>query len=145
MSKINLIFLSLFSCMVYICCDNDEELNSIINEYEINTSQLKLISCMNLMHSFLAQRDGDQKLKKMIENSKFEHDKLFKKYVTLSIKKCSDNINRNQINYLLTPEHSDNYNTLNSSITNLIKINDEIKNVELTTNLVIHFLKMPSI
>ena len=133
MSKKNIIILSLFSFIIIICCNNDEELNSIINEYEVNTSQLNLISCMNLIHSFLAQRDGDQKLKKMIKNSKFDHDNFFKKYVTLSIKQCSDNINSNQINYLLTPEHSDNYNTLNSSITNLIKINDEIKDVELTS------------
>ena len=133
MSKIRIIILSLLFFIIYINCNNNEELDSIINEYEINTSQLKLISCLNLVHSFLAQRDGDQKLKKMIQNSKLPHDKLFKKYITLSIKKCSDNINSNQINYLLTPEHSDNYNTLNSSITNLIKINEDIKEVELTS------------
>jgi len=132
MSRINFIVLSLFSFLFYINCNNDEDLKSIINEYESNTSQLKLISCLNLVHSFLSQRDGDQKLKKMIKNTNFPHNQLFKKFITLSIKKCTDNINSNQINYLLTMENTDNYNTLNSSITNLIKSNEEIKSVELT-------------
>ena len=131
--SINILFiLSLFSIFFYIKCNEDEDLNSIIEEYQSNISQLKLISCLNLVHSFLAQRDGDQKLKNIIKNTKFPHDKFFTKYITLSIKKCSDNINSNQINYLLTPENTDNYNTLNSSITNLIRLNEEIKSVELT-------------
>ena len=132
MSIINFIVLSLFSFLCYINCNNDEDLKSIINEYESSTSQLKLISCLNLVHSFLSQRDGDQKLKKMIKNTNFPHNQLFKKFITLSIKKCTDNIKSNQINYLLTMENTDNYNTLNSSITNLIKSNEEIKSVELT-------------
>ena len=111
---------------------NDEDLTSIIDDYESNKLQLKLISCLNLVHSFLSQRDGDQKFKKKIKNTKFSQDKLFIKYVTASMKKCSDNINSQQITYLLTPENFDNYNTLNSSITNLIKINENIDNVELT-------------
>ena len=37
------------------------------------------------------------------------------------------------MSYLLTQENSDNFNTLNSSITNLIKYS-EIKNVELTND-----------
>ena len=132
MSRINFFVLSLLSFLFYINCNNDEDLKSIINEYESSTSQLKLISCLNLVHSFLSQRDGDQKLKKMIKNTNFPHNQLFKKFITLSIKKCTDNIKSNQINYLLTMENTDNYNTLNSSITNLIKSNEEIKSVELT-------------
>ena len=117
------------------CYDyNDEDLTSIIDDYESNKLQLKLISCLNLVHSFLSQRDGDQKLKKIIKNSKFPHDKFFIKYVTSSMKKCSDKINSQQITYLLTPENTDNYNTLNSSITNLIKINENIDNIELTND-----------
>ena len=133
-TRINFFVLSfiLLSFLFYINCNNDEDLKSIINEYESSTSQLKLISCLNLVHSFLSQRDGDQKLKKMIKNTNFPHNQLFKKFITLSIKKCTDNINSNQINYLLTMENTDNYNTLNSSITNLIKSNEEIKSVELT-------------
>ena len=131
MSRIEINILSFFSFIIYTLC-NYEDLTSVINEYESNIYQLKLISCSNLVLSFLSQRDGDQKLKKMIKNSNLPHDKLYKKFITSSIKKCSDKINSNQINYLLTPENTDNYNTLNSSITNLIKFNEEIKSVELT-------------
>ena len=130
MSKIKNILLLLFSFIIYIKCD--DELQSVIAEYESNLIQLKLISCLNLVHSYLAQRDGDQKLKKMIKNSNLPHEKLYTKFIASSIKKCSDKITSNQINYLLTPENIDNYNTLNSSITNLIKVEEEIKNLELT-------------
>ena len=110
---------------------NTEELNSIIDEYDSNISQAKLISCVNLLHSFLSQRDGDQKLKSQIKTSKFPKDKFFTKFIASSLKNCFDKINNNQVSYLLTQENSDNFNTLNSSITNLIKYS-EIKNVELT-------------
>ena len=130
MSKIKNILLLLFSFIIYI--KYYDELQSVIAEYESNLIQLKLISCLNLVHSYLAQRDGDQKLKKMIKNSNLPHDKLYTKFIASSIKKCSDKITSNQINYLLTPENIDNYNTLNSSITNLIKVEEEIKNLELT-------------
>ena len=86
---------------------------------------------MNLLHSYLSQRDGDQKLKSKIKSSKFPSDKLYKKYISSSVKKCYDKINNNQVSYLLTQENTDNYNTLNSSITNLIKF-EEIKDIELT-------------
>ena len=134
MSKKELFILSFLLIIISINCYNynDEDLTSIIEDYESNKLQLKLISCLNLVHSFLSQRDGDQKLKKIIKKTKFSHDKLFIKYITSSMKKCSDNINSQQITYLLTPENTDNYNTLNSSITNLIKINENIDNVELT-------------
>ena len=112
---------------------NTDELNSIINEYESNISQAKLISCLNLLNSFLAQRDGDQKLKSQIKLTKFPHDKFYIKFIASSIKNCYEKINNNQASYLLTQENSDNYNTLNSSLTNLIKC-DEIKNVELTND-----------
>jgi len=125
-----LLIINSINCYDY----NDDDLTSIIDDYESNKLQLKLISCLNLVHSFLSQRDGDQKLKKIIKNSNFPHDKFFIKYVTLSMKKCSDKINSQQITYLLTPENTDNYNTLNSSITNLIKINENIDNIELTND-----------
>ena len=126
-----MIFLTFFSYIIFINC-YEEEFNSIIQEYESNISQLKLISCFNLIHSLLSQRDGDQRLKKFIKTSKIRHDKLFIKFLTSSIKHCSDKINSDQINYLLTPENIDNYNTLNSSITNLIKLNKEMNNADLT-------------
>ena len=126
------IFISYIYFLILSKCDNlKDELNSIINEYESNISQAKLISCMNLLHSYLSQRDGDQKLKSKIKSSKFPSDKLYKKYISSSIKKCYDKINNNQVSYLLTQENTDNYNTLNSSITNLIKF-EEIKDIELT-------------
>ena len=126
------IFISYIYFLILSKCDNlKDELNSIINEYESNISQAKIISCMNLLHSYLSQRDGDQKLKSKIKSSKFPSDKLYKKYISSSIKKCYDKINNNQVSYLLTQENTDNYNTLNSSITNLIKF-EEIKDIELT-------------
>ena len=126
------IFITYIYFFILSYCDNiNDELNSIINEYESNISQAKLISCMNLLHSFLSQRDGDQKLKSEIKSSKFPNDKLYIKYISSSIKKCYDKINNNQISYLLTQENIDNYNTLNTSITNLIKF-EEIKDIELT-------------
>ena len=126
------IFITYIYFFILVNCDNtNDELNSIINEYESNIFQAKLISCMNLLHSFLSQKDGDQKLKSYIKSSSFPHDKLYIKYITSSIKKCSDKINNNQISYLLTQENMDNYNTLNSSITNLIRF-EGIKNIELT-------------
>ena len=126
------IFITYIYFFFLINCDTtNDELNSIINEYESNIFQAKLISCMNLLHSFLSQRDGDQKLKSYIKSSSFPHDKLYIKYIASSIKKCSDIINNNQISYLLTQENMDNYNTLNSSITNLIRF-EGIKNIELT-------------
>ena len=133
MSNIHFFILYIFS-FSFISSNNDynkEELNSIINEYESNISQAKLISCINLLHSFLSQRDGDQKLKSQIKSSQFPHDKYYIKFITASIQKCYDKINNNQVSYLLTQENTDNYNTLNSSITNLIKI-EEINNVDLT-------------
>ena len=134
MSAKELFILSFLLIINSIICYNynDEDLTSIIDDYESNKLQLKLISCLNLVHSFLSQRDGDQKLKKIIKNSKFSHDKLFIKYVTSSMKKCSDKISSQQITYLLTPENTDNYNTLNTSITNLIKINENFDTIELT-------------
>ena len=126
------IFISYIYFLILSKCDNlNDELNSIINEYESNISQAKIISCINLLHSFLSQRDGDQKLKSKIKISEFPSDKLYKKYISSSIKKCYDKINNNQVSFLLTQENTDNYNTLNSSITNLIKF-EEIKDVELT-------------
>ena len=126
------IFISYIYFLILSQCDNlKDELNSIINEYESNISQAKIISCINLLHSFLSQRDGDQKLKSKIKSSKFPSDKLYKKYISSSVKKCYDKINNNQVSYLLTQENTDNYNTLNSSITNLIKF-EEIKDIELT-------------
>ena len=126
------IFISYIYFLILSKCDNlKDELNSIINEYESNISQAKIISCMNLLHSYLSQRDGDQKLKSKIKSSKFPSDKLYKKYISSSVKKCYDKINNNQVSYLLTQENTDNYNTLNSSITNLIKF-EEIKDIELT-------------
>ena len=126
------IFISYIYFLILSKCDNlNDELNSIINEYESNISQAKIISCINLLHSFLSQRDGDQKLKSKIKASQFPSDKLYKKYISSSIKKCYDKINNNQVSFLLTQENTDNYNTLNTSITNLIKF-EEIKDVELT-------------
>ena len=126
------IFISYIYFLILSKCDNlNDELNSIINEYESNISQAKIISCINLLHSFLSQRDGDQKLKSKIKASQFPSDKLYKKYISSSIKKCYDKINNNQVSFLLTQENTDNYNTLNSSITNLIKF-EEIKDIELT-------------
>ena len=131
MSLFQIFLLNIYFLTLTYCEYNNDELNSIINEYESNISQAKLISCMNLLHSFLSQRDGDQKLKSEIKSSKFSHEELYIKYISSSIKKCYDKINNNQISYLLTQENIDNYNTLNSSITNLIKL-EEIKNIELT-------------
>ena len=126
------IFISYIYFLILSKCDNlNDELNSIINEYESNISQAKIISCINLLHSFLSQRDGDQKLKSKIKASQFPSDKLYKKYISSSIKKCYDKINNNQVSFLLTQENTDNYNTLNTSITNLIKF-EEIKDIELT-------------
>ena len=131
MSLFQIFLLNIYFLTLTYCEYNNDELNSIINEYESNISQAKLISCMNLLHSFLSQRDGDQKLKSEIKSSKFSHEELYIKYISSSIKKCYDKINNNQISYLLTQENIDNYNTLNSSITNLIKL-EEIKSIELT-------------
>ena len=126
------IFISYIYFLILSKCDNlNDELNSIINEYESNISQAKIISCINLLHSFLSQRDGDQKLKSKIKASQFPSDNFYKKYISSSIKKCYDKINNNQVSFLLTQENTDNYNTLNSSITNLIKF-EEIKDIELT-------------
>ena len=126
------IFISYIYFLILSKCDNlNDELNSIINEYESNISQAKIISCINLLHSFLSQRDGDQKLKSKIKASQFPSDKFYKKYISSSIKKCYDKINNNQVSFLLTQENTDNYNTLNTSITNLIKF-EEIKDIELT-------------
>ena len=131
MSFFQIIILNIYSFIFIQSNYNTEELNSIINEYESNISQAKLISCINLLHSFLAQRDGDQKLKSQIKSTKFPHDKFYIKFISSSVKNCYDKINNNQASYLLTQENSDNYNTLNTSLTNLIKY-EEIKNVELT-------------
>ena len=131
MSLFQIFLLNIYFLTLTYCEYNNDEHNSIINEYESNISQAKLISCMNLLHSFLSQRDGDQKLKSEIKSSKFSHEELYIKYISSSIKKCYDKINNNQISYLLTQENIDNYNTLNSSITNLIKL-EEIKSIELT-------------
>ena len=131
MSLFQIFLLNIYFLTLTYCEYNNDELNSIINEYESNISQAKLISCMNLLHSFLSQRDGDQKLKSEIKSSKFSHEELYIKSISSSIKKCYDKINNNQISYLLTQENIDNYNTLNSSITNLIKL-EEIKSIELT-------------
>ena len=131
MSLFQIFILYIYSFILVICNYDNDELNSIINEYESNISQAKLISCINLLHSFLSQRDGDQKLKSQIKSSKFPHEQFYIKYISSTIKKCYDKINNNQVAYLLTQENTDNYNTLNNSITNLIKY-DEIKNVDLT-------------
>ena len=131
MSFFQIFILYIYSFIFIQSNYNTDELNSIINEYESNISQAKLISCINLLNSFLAQRDGDQKLKSQIKLTTFPHDKFYTKFIASSIKNCYDKINNNQASYLLTQENSDNYNTLNSSLTNLIKY-EEIKNVELT-------------
>ncbi len=133
MSFFHIIIIYISFLLLIIANYNTEELNSIIDEYDSNISQAKLISCVNLLHSFLSQRDGDQKLKSQIKTSKFPKDKFFTKFIASSLKNCFDKINNNQVSYLLTQENSDNFNTLNSSITNLIKYN-EIKNVELTND-----------
>ena len=131
MSFFQIFILYIYSLIFINSNYNTEELNSLINEYDSNISQAKLISCINLLHSFLAQRDGDQKLKSQIKSTKFSHEKFYIKFIASSVKKCFDKINNNQVSYLLTQENSDNYNTLNTSLTNLIKY-EEIKNIELT-------------
>ena len=84
MSLIKNVLALLFSLIIYINC-NDDTLNSIIEEYESNIIQLKLISCLSLVHSYLAQKEGDQKLKQLIKKSNLPHDKLFSKFLASSI------------------------------------------------------------
>ena len=109
-----------------------DNLDNFISDFENVAYKTKLISCVNLIKTYLSQRDGDQVLKRLIQRTNQPKNKTYIKQIISKINSCVKNINKEQIQFLLTPENIDNYNTLNNSITKLIKNQNEITNVELT-------------
>ena len=110
----------------------NDNLDNFISDFENIIYRTKIISCANLIKTYLSQRDGDPVLKRLIQRTNQPKNETYIKHIISSVNLCVKNINKEQMQFLLTPENIDNYNTLNNSITKLIKNKNEITNVALT-------------
>lgn len=102
------------------------------NEFKTSNFQFKLISCLSLISTSLKNKDGNIYLHQAIKKTKLDRDKFYDKYTIALITQCINNINEGQMDYILIPEIVDNYDIKNKTLLNLIKLDYEITNLELT-------------
>ena len=128
------IILIFFIFNLTLCSDpklEGEYLNQF-QEHKTYEFQTKLAACLNLITHSLRGPDGNIYLHKAIKNTKLDRNKFYEKYTIALITQCINNINQGQLEFLLTGENVDAYDTKNATLLNLIKLNYEITTVQLT-------------
>ena len=101
-------------------------------EHKTSIFQMKLVSCLSLISNSLKVKGGNTYLHQAIKKTKLDRAKFYEKYTIALITQCINNINQGQMEYLLIPENVDNYDLQNKTLLNLIKLEYEINNLELT-------------
>ena len=130
---INIIVIFLIFNLAF-CSDpklEGEYLNQF-QEHKTYVFQTKLAACLNLISHSLKGPDGNIYLHKAIKNTKLDRNQFYEKYNIALITQCINNINQGQLEFLLTGENVDAYDTKNATLLNLIKLNYEITTVQLT-------------
>ena len=79
--------------------------------------EVKMVSCLNLIEHTLKQEGG---IKDLTLTIKLNKDKLYIKYIIEMLEKCMKKINKEQIDYLISPENINNYDLKNKENSNLI-------------------------
>lgn len=100
----------------------DKELDPYYVSYETAMHEVKMISCLNLIEYALKQEEGIKDLTLTMQTTKLNKDKLYTKYILEMLEKCVKNINKEEIDYLITPENVDNYDLKKKEISSLIEI-----------------------
>jgi hypothetical protein len=134
LSKIKNIIL-IFVLFNLTVCPDPKLQGEYLNQYEEHKTyifQTKLASCLNLISHSLKGPDGNIYLHRAIKKTKLDRNKFYEKYTIALITQCINNINQGQLEFLLTPENVDAYDTKNETLVNLIKLNYEITSLELT-------------
>ena len=101
-------------------------------EHKTSIFQMKLISCLSLISTSIRSQEGNIYLHKAIKTTKLNLEKFYDKYTIALITQCINNINEGQMDYILIPEYVDNYDINNKTLLNLLKLDYEIKTLELT-------------
>ena len=134
LSKINNILL-IFILFNLTICPEPKLQGEYLNQYEEHKTyifQTKLASCLNLITHSLKGPDGNIYLHRAIKKTKLDRNQFYEKYTIALITQCINNINQGQLEFLLTPENVDAYDTKNETLLNLIKLNYEITSLEFT-------------
>ena len=121
--KVNIIII--FICLIEtLICDVilDKELDPYYVSYETAMHEVKMVSCLNLIEHALKQDGGIKDLTLTMQTTKLNKDKLYTKYIMEMLGKCIKKINKEQIDYLISPENVDNYDLKKEEISNLIQI-----------------------
>ena len=121
--KVNIIII--FICLIEtLICDIilDKELDPYYVSYETAMHEVKMVSCLNLIEHALKQDGGIKDLTLTMQTTKLNKDKLYTKYIMEMLAKCIKKINKEQIDYLISPENVDNYDLKKEEISNLIQI-----------------------
>ena len=116
-------------------CSDPELKGEYLNQFQEHKTyvfQTKLAACLNLISHSLKGPDGNIHLHKAIKNTKLDRNQFYEKYTIALITQCINNINQGQLEFLLTGENVDAYDTKNATLLNLIKLNYEITTVQLT-------------
>ena len=119
------IILIFFIFNLTLCSDpklEGEYLNQF-QEHKTYEFQTKLAACLNLITHSLRGPDGNIYLHKAIKNTKLDRNQFYEKYTIALITQCINNINQGQLEFLLTGENVDAYDTKNATLLNLIKLN----------------------
>ena len=139
-SKFKNYFINLFIIFLLIKVYYSESVESKLTgeykyqfqEHKTSIFQMKLIACLSLISNSLKGNDGNIYLHQAIKKTKFNREKFYEKYTIALITQCINNINQGQLEYILIPENVDNYNIQNQTLINLLKLDYEINNLELT-------------
>ena len=130
------IFLFILLIHISLTSNLESRLNpEFLNHYQEQKTrnfQFKLISCLSLISTSLNNPEGNIYLLEEMKKTKLNREKFYDKYTIALITQCVMNINDGQLDYLLIPENVDNYNLKNKTLLNLIKLDYEIKTLELT-------------
>ena len=106
----------------------NKEFDPYYVSYETAMHEVKMVSCLNLIEHTLKQEGG---IKDLTLTIKLNKDKLYIKYIIEMLEKCMKKINKEQIDYLISPENINNYDLKNKENSNLIQIegNKSLSNV----------------
>lgn len=118
--------------------ENDNN-NPNVNDFPYSTEEIKttnfqirVTACLSLIQSSLQSSEGNKYLIKAISKTKMDREKFYDKYTIALIYQCVNKIKQNQIEYILTPENVENHEYSNETVIDLLKLDYEIKTVELS-------------
>ena len=78
--------------------------------------EVKMVSYLNLIEHVLKQEGGIKDLTVTMQTTKLNKDKLYKQYIIEMLEICMKKINKEQIDYLISPENVDYYDLKNKEI-----------------------------